>query len=225
MHKTGYDFVSISSSQTGSSMPPLALAPAKNWNDMLLAAALGIVTIGTGEIASPAPRQVISQTSGITIKINNGARARLADESLLLPQEQIIAIRRYLSLNISDLATTLRVARPTVYAWLRGESEPHGPNLARIQSLYSIGRDWRARSDRPVGPFLKTLTSDGSTLFNQLSEEDLDLTNIYKAFEQIRSSMSSASNRQSISEMARSRGLKPVSRGTQKWSDDTFLGN
>ena len=225
MQKPNYDFVGFSSSPTGSGTPETVASPATNWNNLLLAAILGLTTIGTGGIASATTIQPLSQTSGVIVRYCDGSRNRLPNESLLLPQEQINAIRRYLSLNISDLAVTLRVARPTVYAWLRGEAEPHDSNLARIQKLYSFGLVWRALSDDPVGPFLKTPNRDGSTLLNELSEEMLDEPRIRNTFEQIRASMSSASKRQSIAVIARSRGLTPVSRGIQKWSDDTLLSD
>ena len=222
MEQSRYDFVSVSPSRTGftaSHVDP----PTINWSNILLSAILGMATIGTGGVATAMTGQPISQTSGIAVKVYQGPRGRSQDEGPLLPEEQINAIRRYLSLNISDLAMALRVARPTVYAWLRDEAEPHGSNLARIQQLYRMARVWRAFSEQPVGPFLKSANEDGLTLVNLLSEEVIDEAAVRRAFEQIRIAI--APKRQSIAEMARSRGLTPVTRGVRKWTDDTLLND
>jgi len=71
-------------------------------------------------------------------------------DQVLSPAEQIASIRDTLQLNMSDLASLLRVSRPTAYGWLDGkepsaESQKHISTLAmianRVNSLNIIRMD------------------------------------------------------------------------------------
>src|ERR1039457_3933293 len=95
---------------------------------------------GTGGIGSPSSIPVIT---GAAMPTTSACRITHACNSAQVNVDEIAGtteglaiIQHYLSLNISDLASALRVSRPTVYAWLREESEPQANNISRIQ----IGR-------------------------------------------------------------------------------------
>jgi DNA-binding transcriptional regulator YiaG len=90
-----------------------------------------------------------------------------------IPQE-VATIRHFLSLNVSNLATVLRVKRPTIYDWQRGDSKPHASNLKRLNGIYSLAEEWKKRSGVPLGDLLSSPLNDGSTLLESLSTEDID---------------------------------------------------
>ncbi len=69
------------------------------------------------------------------------------------PAEHIANIRDVLAINMSDLASVLRVTRPTVYAWLEGQ-EPKAEAVIHIQQLSrtadEINRESIVRLDKLV---------------------------------------------------------------------------
>ena len=90
-----------------------------------------------------------------------------------IPQE-VATIRHFLSLNVSNLATVLRVKRPTVYDWQRGDSKPHASNLKRLNDIYSLAEEWKKCSGIPLGSLLSSPLSDGFSLLESLSRDDID---------------------------------------------------
>lgn len=195
------------------------------WNNKVWVAILGMV-IGTGGVANAtAVNSVIrsGSTVGPHFKItvvdeNTDKRADLS--SILLPQEQLAGIQRYFSLNISDLAKVLRVARPTVYSWLRGV-QPQGQHSARLNQLYRVARSWRSLSSSPVGEYLSAPLGDNSSLMSYLSTETLDEAAIQETLSNIRVARAKKARRESISEIASRHGLPVASAGSRKrWTDE-----
>jgi hypothetical protein len=195
------------------------------WNNKVLAAILGMV-IGTGGVANAAVVNTVIKTSSsaendirLTIRMpgfesENGRRAAL------LPQEQIVGIQRYLSLNVTDLSSALRVGRPTVYAWMRGV-QPQEAHLQRIQQLYRIARSWRAMSSSPIGAYLAARLESGASLMTQLAVETLDEGVINGYFAEIRAALNNRPRRESVLQAARRHGLRStLSEQTKKWSSD-----
>lgn len=85
--------------------------------------------------------------------------------------DAVAEIRVALSLQVKELARVVRVERPTVYAWLRGEARPQPANRNRIAELLDIARRWNAMSNRPLGaPVRGAMNSRGQTLVDLLAE-------------------------------------------------------
>jgi hypothetical protein len=195
------------------------------WNNKVWVAILGMV-IGTGGVANAtAVNSVIrsGSTVGSPFRItvlDENTFSRTEDTTVLLPQQQLAGLQRYFSLNISDLAKALRVARPTIYAWLRGV-QPQGQHLARLDQLYRMARSWRSVSSSPVGEYLSAPLGNNCSLLSYLSADQLDEDAVQEALSSIRTARSKKTRRESISEVATRRGL-PLedSRNRKRWSDD-----
>lgn len=199
------------------------------WNNKVLAAILGMV-IGTGGVANAAVVNTVVGTSSsadnhirLTIRTPRHESSNVRQDALL-PQEQIVGIQRYLSLNVTDLSSALRVGRPTIYAWMRG-AQPQDAHLQRIQQLYRIARSWRAMSSSPIGAYLAVrLGGSGGSLMTQLADETLDEGAINGSFVKITAALSNKPRRESILQVARRRGLRSTTAvQMKKWSgDDEF---
>jgi len=183
-----------------------------NWNNAVLAA---VFLVGTGGFANPqmiarANPQIINRTSSGPIDVRViGESGEVVDTNRLLDtQEKLAGIRRYLSLNVTDMARALRVARPTVYSWLRDEAGLRGHHLQRIEVIYGIARRWRRISSRPVGTFLAQPLASGDSLLGLLSAKALNEPEIKDAFAQIRKALNRSSGQAGIVDVARKRGLK-----------------
>ncbi|XZE55770.1 hypothetical protein SH139x_001796 [Planctomycetaceae bacterium SH139] len=84
-------------------------------------------------------------------------------------------VRSSLSLSITELSVILDVKRPTIYSWLRGDSQPHPHNLERISFLHQISQRWNELSGRPLHRQLRhAFDGNGTTLFALLKSEELD---------------------------------------------------
>lgn len=195
------------------------------WNNKVLAAILGMV-IGTGGVANAAVVNTVIRTSSsadnhirLTIRTPSYESENGRQEALL-PQEQIAGIQRYLSLNVTDLSSALRVGRPTIYAWMRG-AQPQEAHLQRIEQVYRIARSWRAMSSSPVGAYLAVRLGSGSSLLMQLADETLDEGIINGSFAEIRAVLNNKPRRESIAQAARRYGLRSTaSERAKKWSSD-----
>lgn len=87
----------------------------------------------------------------------------------------LIDIRENLSLSITELSAILGVKRPTIYAWLRGDSQPHPRNSDRIELLFRVSRRWAELAARPIQRQLRqAFDTDGKTLFSMLKDVEAD---------------------------------------------------
>lgn len=66
-----------------------------------------------------------------------GGHSWFPADRAVAPRDQLKFIRETLKLNVSELASILRVSRPTVYAWLEGD-EPSPENYSGIVRMRSI---------------------------------------------------------------------------------------
>jgi DNA-binding transcriptional regulator YiaG len=81
-------------------------------------------------------------------------------------------LRTTLGLNMTELAQVLGVERQTVYAWLRGDSQPHKANLRRLYSLSRLAQAQRgARITREA---VHAPGDDGRSVADLLTDEVLD---------------------------------------------------
>jgi len=184
--------------------------------------------IGTGGVANAtvvnaAIRPRSNASNQVRITICNPVWEVNEQREVLLPQEQIAGIQRYLSLNVTDLSKALRVGRPTIYAWIRG-AQLHDAHILRLQQLYRIARSWRAISSSPIGTYLNVQLPSGNSLIEQLADETLDESVINRSFIQIKAAVDGKPRRESISEVTKRRGLRSTTKTElKKWSgDDEF---
>jgi len=188
-----------------------------NWNNAVLTA---LFLVGTGGVANP---QTINRVpcGPIAVRVM-GISDETADVDRLLDiQEKLAGIRRYLSMNITDIAKALRVARPTVYSWLRDESSLRGNHLRRVEAIYKLARHWRKISSQPVGEFLSQPLTSGESLLGLLSAKALNGIEIQDAFAQIQKTLSRPSGRVGVVDVAKKRGFKLATvRPSAHWSSN-----
>ena len=107
--------------------------------------------------------------------------AKLLEARRKLAEVDVADIRALLSLSITELSAILDVKRPTIYSWLRGDSQPHPRNLERIAFLHQISQRWDELSGRPLRRHLRhAFDENGTTLFSLLKSDELDFDEIDK---------------------------------------------
>lgn len=91
------------------------------------------------------------------------------------PREQLAFIRETLGLNVSDLASVLRVSRQTVYAWLEGD-EPKPENFTQILRLKRVADEVVRLTIPRFEKLLKRPIFDGLSFLDKLkgSEDHID---------------------------------------------------
>ena len=106
-----------------------------------------------------------------------------------------------LSLNTSQLAGVLRVARPTLYDWLRGR-EPNAANAGRVDTLLRILAQASVSSASPLNArfVARRVEIDAPSLIELLGEESLDEDRVIRAIERSRALADSASRRRTARE-------------------------
>jgi transcriptional regulator with XRE-family HTH domain len=74
-------------------------------------------------------------------------------------------------MSITELARVIGVERPTIYAWMRAESEPHEANYRRLARVAALARKYGRFS--PLGARVRRPGADGTSLVDLLAEEPL----------------------------------------------------
>lgn len=89
-------------------------------------------TAGTGGITTArSTAEVLNRFHNPRIHVEPSKAKRVDIRS---PAEHVANIRDVFAVNMSELASILRITRPTAYAWLTGQ-EPKGEAVIRIQQL------------------------------------------------------------------------------------------
>jgi len=132
-------------------------------------------------------RRVVDQDKARIVEDSARVREQLRpfDPSQTISVTDVAAavadIRSMLSLSITELSAILDVKRPTIYSWLRGDSQPHPRNLERISFLHQISQRWDELSGRPLRRHLRhAFDENGTTLFGLLKSDDLEFDEIEK---------------------------------------------
>jgi len=171
--------------------------------------AAGMIFIGTGGKGTVEMLKTESQTGAVYSWTVPSVGVKRAKESMfLLPTELLAGIRRYLSLNVSNLAKVLRVERPTVYAWLSGEALPRLGNLERIRKVHFFAREWRKVSSEPVRGMLKIRYSEMPSLLEQLEQENIDEQAVRDTLSALQVALSRVPARKSVVQIAKEKGLQ-----------------
>jgi hypothetical protein len=92
----------------------------------------------------------------------------------------VAKIQSVFSLNISEVAKVIRVQRPTIYAWVNGDSIPHGSNYKRLQDLYRLAEAVQANFGTKLGKLQKGRNVGGLTLIDLLSREKINQEEVIK---------------------------------------------
>jgi hypothetical protein len=183
-------------------------------NSALLAA---ILTVGTGGIANL--QTVRAQT--FTGPIARDCYVHVSqneEESVLDTQEKIAGIRRYLSLNMTDLAKVMRVGRPTVYSWATTPTTLRSAHRERMDAVYAIAREWRSLSSDPMGRMVREPNlGNGRTMIDLLSVDKLDSTAIHNGMRQIQERQGRLERRLTVAEAAEKAGVQLASRPRRNW--------
>lgn len=110
------------------------------------------------------------------------------DTASALSSNEIIAyIRSSLSLQVKELAEILRVQRPTIYSWIKEESEPSTTNRQRLQQIFRLATSWNHNCYLPADRFIRAPNEDGYSVLDMLREEHLDEDKILTKFRHLAS--------------------------------------
>lgn len=194
-----------------------ALQPGRPKRDLSKAALLGIgIVLGTGAVNPAIPAAITSSVPAFVVS----AQPLKASKSfeVLSPAEQIIAIRSLLGLNVLELASILRVQRPTVYSWQSGTATPHYDNSSRLRYIHELALRWSRMCSEPIGDWVrKPLDNGGRTLVMLLSTETIDEPMVVHAFASLKTKLEDESkNFIGVRERARRFGYKDRSKARQE---------
>jgi hypothetical protein len=78
-----------------------------------------------------------------------------------------------LSLQIKQLAEAISVERPTVYAWIKDQSEPRPQKRARLKELYQLANRWDELTNEPLGKGLTGVASNGYSILELLQQSEI----------------------------------------------------
>ncbi len=102
----------------------------------------------------------------------------LATAGLRSTTEQLQIISHVLGLSKSELAKVMRIARPSLYDWLNGKSEPKDENARRLSTITGIvNRVTHGDSQRVFSLFVTNPLEDGEpSILEYLQREVLEST-------------------------------------------------
>ena len=136
--------------------------PAKLLGSLLLGAAI-----------SPGDAIAFQQQPVIQIEMGQQAIAPIT-----VPQK-LESIREAFGVSTSALAEILGVSRPTIYQWIKGQSEPSGANKARLDRIALLAAAWtRAFPTLNMDHWLTDNEPGQPSLLDLLKVGDLDAKQI-----------------------------------------------
>jgi DNA-binding transcriptional regulator YiaG len=148
------------------------------------------LAVGTGgAVTGPNIAELARNLQSTTVTWTYSAPARRSEEESLTPTEQVLRIQQMLSLSLSDLASILKVSRPTIYKWVRKEATPHTQNVARIMDIFKVMRRWRMYSDGRLRDYVRTPMVGGQSIVGLLCSGQLDVNKLDAAFARVADAM------------------------------------
>lgn len=106
-----------------------------------------------------------------------------SEQELPPPSEMIAEFRMAFRVSISDLATILRVERPTIYAWLDDRWELKPENALRLSQLFKHARYWSKLQRKPIESEFKKKIPSGLSLFELFKQKSLADSTITSALD------------------------------------------
>ncbi len=120
----------------------------------------------------------------VPLLVQKPARAEPAEATVSVPR-LIAQIRSSLSLQVTQLAEAIGVERPTVYAWIKEQSEPRPQKRIRLKELYQLARRWDEFANEPLGKELTEVASDGHTILEFLLQSEIPRALVVERFRAI----------------------------------------
>lgn len=125
--------------------------------------------VGTGGIERP--RLQSNFEPKIHPPVLHGEQAESVNSVAIPPAELLTSIRSALKLNMSDLASVLGVSRPTVYAWLDGET-PSPENHRVITRLKGVADEVESIGIERIDKLLKRPIFGGASFLDKLKAQE-----------------------------------------------------
>jgi hypothetical protein len=136
----------------------------------LLAAPAFVLGTGTIDASVLGPVDI----SGAREVYESQARHSDAAESEPDVVSQLLStIRTAFGGSIAELATMLRVRRPTIYAWMDGTSSPQRKNRARLDGVATVAKYWIRKGRGSASEFFASRPADAARLRELLVGEEL----------------------------------------------------
>lgn len=111
--------------------------------------------------------------TGSAIAVRGGAPSSALTRPGGSVPERVARIRASLGLNVSETARVLGVQRPTVYAWLAGQSRPQRSHWLRLIAIEEVAEAWLHISALPLGEEVRLPTFGGRSLVDLLTDDPL----------------------------------------------------
>lgn len=153
----------------------------------------------------------------------------LRPETTISIPRLIAQIRLSLSLQIKQLAEVLAVERPTVYAWIKEQSEPRPQKRIRLRQLYQLAKRWDELADEPLGKALTDVASDGHSILELLRQSEIPQSLIVDRFKGIVGAKglggtAARQRRKTLSQIAEEHGIETARVKQQNDQIDTLTG-
>jgi len=153
----------------------------------------------------------------------------LRPETTISIPRLIAQIRLSLSLQIKQLAEVLAVERPTVYAWIKEQSEPRPQKRIRLKQLYQLAKRWDELADEPLGKALTDVASDGHSILELLQQSEIPQSLIVDRFRgivgaKVRGGTAALQRRKTLSQIAEEHGIETARVKQQNDQIDTLTG-
>ena len=147
----------------------------------------------------------------------------------LSPGDRIAAIQASLSLNITDLAAVLGVARQTIYAWINGETDLQAANRERLLTVYRIAQEWDKQCHVPAEKVIRNTDAGGMSVVDMLKERDIREDDIIDRFaimakECMRQKEELDNERPPVAQIAEKHRFVLSSESDQQHAIDVFTG-
>ncbi|EPA8653978.1 hypothetical protein ACQ7RL_003468 [Photobacterium damselae] len=118
-----------------------------------------------------------AQKSG-NIWIKYQEKSDTSHSQIISTKEQMKVIIGSLGLGMTDLQKVMKVQRATLYNWKKGGDVKGDDSLTRLNRVYAIAKEVNEFNTQPFGRITKTHTIKGKTYLQQLSEDNLNPSDI-----------------------------------------------
>ena len=121
----------------------------------------------------------IPEPTGSSVFLDVGSISEYESAATLASVQQLLVeIQSTFSLRLTEMSAILRVQRPTVYAWLKQESDPNQENYERICAISEFVAEWRRYSSDPLGTLVRQSSEGSASLMELLKKARLQKTSI-----------------------------------------------
>lgn len=163
-----------------------------------------------------------------TISFEKSTRVRSLHTTASVPG-QVAQVRASFSLQIKQLAEVLNVERPTVYAWIKEQSEPRPQKRSRLRQLYQLAKCWDSLAIEPLGKALTEVASDGCSILELLQQSEIPQSLIAERLRGIantraRGEAGASPRKKSPAQIAEERGIEMARVREQSGKIDILTG-